>query len=328
MRAARRAVSFAPSNLGFVHLDQHEASLLDTVRAGLRATRKALPPRLFYDARGAHLFERICRTQAYYPTRTEIGILRAQAVAIADAVGRSRSVIEPGAGDMRKIRLLLDALRPYAYAPIDVSGEQLLSEAQMLAHEFPWLRVRAIEGDFADARLAQQLDTPTDKLLFFPGSTIGNFTPDEAAAFLARAREIVGPRGKALVGVDLVKDKDVLERAYNDPEGYTAQFNLNLLIRLNRELGTNFDLTAFEHRAFYDTTLRRIEMHLVSRRAQSIRLGNELIRFAAGESIHTESSYKYQPEGFQQLAASAGFAVRERWLDDKRWFGVFLFSGG
>ena len=130
------------------------------------------------------------------------------------------------------------------------------------------------------------------------------------------------------MGVDLVKDKDVLERAYNDPEGYTAQFNLNLLIRLNRELGTNFDLTAFEHRAFYDTTLRRIEMHLVSRRAQSIRLGNELIRFAAGESIHTESSYKYQPEGFQQLAASAGFAVRERWLDDKRWFGVFLFSGG
>lgn len=326
MKAAYRVVSVAPPNLGVVHLDQREASLLDTVRAGLRAERKSLPPWLFYDARGAHLFERICRTQAYYPTRIEIGILRAQAVAIADAVGRSRSVIEPGAGDMRKIRLLLDTLRPYAYAPIDVSGEQLLNEAQALAHEFPWLRIRAIEGDFADARLARQLDLPTEKLLFFPGSTIGNFTPEAAAAFLARAREIVGPQGKALVGVDLVKDAAVLDLAYNDPEGYTAQFNLNLLVRLNRELGTNFDLSAFDHRAFYAADKQRIEMHLVSRRAQSIRLGSELIRFAAGETIHTESSYKYQSEGFEALAASAGFALRERWLDDKRWFGVFLFA--
>lgn len=326
MRAARRAASVTPTNLSVMHLDAHEASLLETVRAGLRAPRKALPPRLFYDARGAHLFERICRTQAYYPTRTETGILRTQAVGIANAVGRSRSVIEPGAGDMRKIRLLLDALRPYAYVPIDVSGEQLQIESQALAQEYPWLRIRAIEADFADPRLAQHLDTPTDKLLFFPGSTIGNLTPEEAAAFLSRAREIVGPAGKALVGVDLVKDADVLEHAYNDPEGYTAQFNLNLLIRLNRELGTNFDLSAFEHRAFYDAGLQRIEMHLVSRRAQSIRLGSELIRFAPGETIHTESSYKYRPDGFEQLAARAGLHVRERWLDDKSWFGVFLFA--
>lgn len=326
MRAARHAVRNTPSNLSIVHLDPHEASLLDTVRDGLHAARKALPPRLFYDARGAHLFERICRTQAYYPTRTETAILRAQAVAIAEAVGRSRSVIEPGAGDMRKIRLLLDALRPYAYAPIDVSGEQLQIEAQALAQEYPWLRIRAVEGDFADPRLAQQLDTPTDKLLFFPGSTIGNLTPDEAVAFLSRARELVGQSGKALVGVDLVKDVDVLEHAYNDPEGYTAQFNLNLLIRLNRELGTHFDLSAFEHRAFYDAALQRIEMHLVSRRAQSIRLGNELIRFAPGETIHTESSYKYRPDDFAHLAARAGLNLRERWLDDKAWFGVFLFA--
>src|SRR5581483_2260468 len=322
MTLVRHVAYPPPPNLTFVRLDRPTTSILDEVWAGLGADRKWLPARLFYDAAGARLFERISRTEAYYPTRSEIAILTAHAAAIAERVGRHVKVIEPGAGDMRKIRLLLTALRPAAYLPIDVSVEQLIAEARALAHQYAWLRVHAIAGDFNDPALVTSLRGAQGRaLLFFPGSTIGNLHPHEAVAFLRHARSLLGAEAKALVGVDLVKDVEVLNRAYNDPEGYTAQFNLNVLARLNRELKTNFDLSAFEHRAFYDASLQRLEMHLVSRRAQSVRLGEQLIRFAPGESIHTENSYKYRGEQFAELAAQAGFPRAQCWQDPKGWFG-------
>lgn len=326
MRTARREIASTPHNLGFAHLDTDPRSILEEVRTGLLAAHKWLPPHLFYDAAGARLFEQICRTDAYYPTRTEISILRERSAQIAAGAGTRLTVIEPGAGDMRKVRLLLNELRPAAYIPIDVSEEQLIEEALALALGHPWLPVKALVGDFTKADLRPHLPGRPARLLFFPGSTIGNLDPDDAAAFLRRVRDLVGDDGKALVGVDLVKDVAVLDRAYNDPEGHTARFNLNLLVRLNRELATDFEVSAFAHRAFYDAAKQRIEMHLVSRQAQTVKLRGESIRFAAGETIHTENSYKYRIDQFADLAGATGFALRACWRDARDWFGLFLLE--
>jgi len=310
-----------------VDLAPPASSLLAEVLAGLAQPRKRLPAKLFYDARGVELYSRICATQAYYPTRTEREILARHAGEIARAVGGGAVVVEPGAGDMRKIRLLLSELRPRAYVPIDLSLAQLRSEARALAREHPWLQVIALSADFFAPELqARLLREPGRKLVFFPGSTIGNFDRPEALAFLRRTRALAGADGGALIGVDLHKPAQILDQAYNDPEGYTAQFNLNMLARLNREMGADFDVAAFAHRAFYNAAASRIEMHLVSASRQSVSIAGQRFGFEPGETIHTENSYKYAPQVFDELAREAGFASVRIWSGAAGWFGVFLLS--
>jgi dimethylhistidine N-methyltransferase len=325
--ATQTAPPPAPRNLHEIDLAPQLASLQEEVLAGLSGPHKSLPPKLFYDPRGAWLFTRICRTQAYYPTRTETAILSGCAREIAAEAGRISTLLEPGAGDMRKVRLLLPALRPFTYLTIDISMGQLREEARELARELQWLRVIAVCADFHDAALDAVIAAqPARRLLFFPGSTIGNLEPDAAIGFLARARALLGEDGAVLLGVDLRKPAPILNLAYNDPEGYTAQFNLNVLARLNREMGAQFDLSAFAHRAFYNAALGRVEMHLVSRRNQVVHVAGRPVAFAVGETIHTENSYKYLPPQVEEMANAAGFERTRMWSDPARWFGVFLLS--
>jgi dimethylhistidine N-methyltransferase len=301
--------------------------LLAEVVEGLSGTPKALPPKLFYDERGSALFSAICGTAAYYLTRTEETILRGRAREIAEQIGPGCALIEPGAGEMRKVRHLLPALAPRAYAAFDLSRAQLVRSAEELARDFPGLQVYAVHGDYQSGAIERlPLPAAPRRVIFFPGSTIGNFEPSGARTFLARAREVAGRGGGLLIGVDLQKDKAVLDLAYNDPDGYTAAFNLNVLARINRELGANFDLRAFSHLAFYNSAAARIEMHLVSAREQRVRVAGHTFNFAPGGTIHTENSYKYSIGGFQQLAREAGFGRVARWTDEREWFAVFYLA--
>jgi len=322
---ARAALQLEPRNLWIVDLAPAAGSILQEVRDGLSQARKRLPPKLFYDRRGAALFGAICGTQAYYPTRTENAILDRRAVEIAGEIGTDAAIIEFGAGQIEKIRRLLPTLRPTVYAGLDISRDQLVQASSRLALDYPWLAVIAVIGDYS-SELESQLSLPAyaRRVVFFPGSTIGNFEPDQALAFLRRVRAVVGDSGGMLIGVDLQKPAHVLDLAYNDPEGYTAAFNLNLLARLNRELGADFDLAAFEHQAFYNVAGNRIEMHLRSLRSQRVRIGSSVFAFAADETIHTENSYKYTPQGFGQMARAAGFPGVRMWTDPDHLFGVFF----
>jgi L-histidine Nalpha-methyltransferase len=322
---ARAALQPEPGNLWIVDLAPGTESVLQEVCNGLSQAQKQLPPKLFYDRRGAALFEAICNTQAYYPTRTENAILDRRAVEIAREIGPGSAVIEFGAGQIEKIRWLLPSLRPAVYAALDISRHQLVQASARLALDCPWLAVIAVIGDYG-SQLESELSLPVGarRVVFFPGSTIGNFEPEQAKAFLQRARALVGGTGGVLIGVDLQKQAHVLDLAYNDPEGYTAAFNINLLARLNRELGADFDLAAFEHRAFYNVARNRIEMHLRSSHRQRVRIGSRVFGFAAGETIHTENSYKYTPQGFGHMARAAGFRGMRTWTDPQRLFGVFF----
>ena len=314
-----------PRNLSVVDLAPPPATILQDVCDGLSRPQKQLPPKLFYDRRGAQLFTAICSTQAYYPTRTENAILDRRAPEIAGEIGTAAAIIEFGAGEVEKIRRLLPSLHPAVYAALDLSHEQLLRSTGRLALDYPWLDVVAVIGDYgADLQSRLSLLAYARRIVFFPGSSIGNFEPEQAQAFLERARDFVGARGGVLIGVDLVKDASVLNLAYNDPEGYTAAFNLNLLTRLNRELGADFDLSAFFHEAFYNASRSRIEMHLRCMRAQRVRIASRLIMFDAGETIHTENSYKYTPDSFTRVARAAGFHAARLWIDPAAWFGVFF----
>ena len=304
------------------------ASVLDTefgcaMRAGLRMEPKCVSPKYFYDERGSQLFDQICELPEYYPTRTEFSILESSAAAIAERIGKHAEIIEFGAGSLTKVRVLLDALdEPLRFLPIDISGEHLESAAEDLRIDFPDIDVEPIAGDYT-----RKLDLPDraadvgKRVGFFPGSTLGNFSPDDALAFLTRAARLLRGGG-LLIGVDLVKSPAVLHAAYNDAQGVTAKFNLNLLRRANRELGTDFDLDGFEHYAFYNAPCQRIEMHLVSRREQVVILGDERFGFREGEALHTESSYKFTNEGLATLAAKAGFGKGECWTDPERLFSV------
>jgi dimethylhistidine N-methyltransferase len=324
MKQAAR-IARQPRNLWVVDLAPRVESIALEVVRGLESTSKRLPPKLFYDQRGAELFTRICDTQAYYPTRTENGILDRRAQEIAAAIGSSSAIIEFGAGEMQKIRRLLPSVQPAVYAALDIARDQLLRASAELALDYPWLAVYAVVGDYHTA-LETELSLPANvrRVVFFPGSTIGNFEPHEAQAFLARARDLVGDAGGMLIGVDLRKPVERLNIAYNDPEGHTAAFNLNLLTRLNRELGADFDLSAFAHEAFYNEDQGRIEMHLRSLREQHVRIGPRVFFFAAGETIHTENSYKYTPESFAAMARAAGFSGNRMWTDPEHLFGVFF----
>jgi dimethylhistidine N-methyltransferase len=317
------------NNVRFFDFKPAPADFLADVREGLSAPRKWLPPKYFYDAKGSRLFDAICTTPEYYPTRTETAILRDNAAAIAEAVGPACILIEPGAGSLDKVRRLLDELRPSAFLPIDISGEHLLAAAEALAADYPTLEVRAVCMDYMQglAGLAQgDVLPPGRRVVFFPGSTIGNFEPSEAVDFLGQVAALVAPDGGLLIGVDLKKDPDVLHRAYNDSAGYTREFNLNLLYRMNGELGADFPPDRFRHYAFYNVSLGRIEMHLVSRGAQAIRLGTELYAFGDGESIHTESSYKYAEDEFPALAERAGLRPVKAFVDPERLFSVHYFE--
>jgi dimethylhistidine N-methyltransferase len=321
--AARR-----PANVTVISLGSGGEIDADEVIAGLARESKHLSPKLFYDARGSELFNAICKTDAYYPTRTERGILAGHADALAQAVGPDCVVFEFGPGDMSKVRLLLPRLLPSAYFGIDIAEAQLITAAETLAFEYPWLEVFAVCADFG-VELAGQLPLPPGRrrVVFFPGSTIGNFEPDDARAFLGLLARMVRADGGAIVGVDFQKQTALLDRAYNDPEGLTRAFNLNVLTRLNREVGADFDERRFQHHAFYNESLQRVEMYLVSMVSQVVHLAGRPIRFEAGESIHTENSYKYTPQSFAALASEAGFAAHRLWTDARDYFGVYFLSG-
>ena len=291
--------------------------------AGLQQRPKSVSPKFFYDATGSALFEQICELPEYYPTRTEIGILTTHAQAIARCIGPRAEIVEFGAGSLRKLRLLLDALdTPLRYTPIDISGEHLLDAAATLRRERPQLDVLPVVADFSGTlSLPSAPERAASRVGFFPGSSIGNFAPDEALRLLQRmATWLAG--GGLLIGVDLVKDPAELHAAYNDAAGVTAAFNLNLLARANRELGADFELARFAHYAFYNPLVRRIEMHLVSRGAQTVRVAGEHFEFTDGESLHTENSYKYTVDGFRALAREAGFTPEAVWCDAAQRFAV------
>ena len=289
------------------------------VVAGLSRPQKALPPKYFYDDAGSRLFERICRLPEYYVTRAELALTRAHLASIARFAGKGCELIEYGSGESLKTRLLIRALRPAAYLPIDISEAALRGARERLSREFPWLQIIPVTGDFS--RPIALPRPRARRAVYFPGSTIGNLTPEEAHAFLWMTR---GQAARMLVGVDLRKDANVLHAAYNDTRRVTAAFNLNLLARINRELGADFELKRFAHYAFYNAALGRIEMHLISLRAQSVRIGEHRFAFEPGESIHTENSYKYTIEGFRALAAQAGFTAQRTWTDRK---GLFALHG-
>ena len=302
------------------HADDFEAE----VRRGLSQPRKTLPTKFLYDRQGSALFEQITELPEYYPTRTELAILRAYLPEIAALVGPEALVLEFGSGSGLKTRLLLQHLdRPIAYVPVDISRAALADSGQALSREFPGLEVLPVLADFSQRlRLPMHSQEEQKRLVFFPGSTIGNFTPDDAAHFLGRCSKLCGPGGGLLVGTDLQKSADILEPAYDDAAGVTAAFNLNLLTRVNRELGGTFDLEAFTHRAIYDQEAGRIEMHLVSQKAQTVSLGEARYAFEEGESILTEYSHKYTLEGFAALAARGGWAVKQVWTDPEQLFSV------
>jgi dimethylhistidine N-methyltransferase len=296
--------------------------------AGLSAARKTLPCKWLYDAEGAALFEAITRLPEYYPTRTELRILRESGSDIARAVGPGAAVVEFGPGDGAKAVQLLDALcAPAAYLPVDIAPEWLEAAASRVASAFPGLRVRPVVADFTRPfELAGRADGGVRLLGFFPGSTIGNFEPDDAVTFLRRTRSTLGGGAYMLLGVDLIKEVGLLEAAYDDSAGVTAAFNLNLLARLNRELGADFDLSSFSHRAVWNAERERIEMHLVARRMQTVSVAGRRFRFASGETIHTENSHKYRPERLRTMAEGAGWRAAETWTDPDGLFSVWLLA--
>ena len=291
---------------------------------GLTRPQKLISPKYFYDEKGSELFDAICEQPEYYPTQTEIGIMRDNIAEIAAVVGPRASVIEFGSGASIKIRILLSHLHEVAaYVPVDVSREFLVRSADILAADYPDLEILPVAADFTKPfALPSPKIMPERNLVFFPGSTIGNFWPDSAVSLLKVMREEAGEGGALLIGVDLVKDKAVLERAYDDDAGYTERFNLNMLAHLNRRFGADFDPAAYRHRSIYNETLNRIEMHLVSERDQTIHVGDAVIPVAAGEYILSECSHKYTLETFSEMAALAGFRVDRVWTDADDLFSV------
>lgn len=293
------------------------------VLAGLTGEAKTLPAWLFYDATGARLFEAICELPEYYVTRTEMSILESHAAEIAEMAGAHTALIEYGSGAGTKVRYLLDRLRdPAAYVPVDISREQLDEVAALRRAQYPHIRIAPVCADFSHPFELPALPARARRVAFYPGSTIGNFHPTEAAAFLHRVRHTVGPSGALILGVDRSKDAAVLHAAYNDSAGVTARFNLNILRRINRELGATFDISKFRHNAFFNEEAGRIEMHLESTCAQTVLVDGTPIAFAAGETIHTECSYKYDEARLDSVVRAAGFEVQKLWTDANDWFWV------
>ncbi len=300
----------------------------DEVLDGLSKSPRQLPYKFFYDQRGAQLFQEICDLPEYYITRTEIEILRLHGADMAKALGPQVELIGLGTGAGTKTRILLEELHnPAVYVPIDISKEQLEQSSARFREMFPTLQVLPVCVDYLEPfELPLPRRLSSRSVIYFPGSTIGNFEPEIASELLARLVDVAGDGGGLLIGVDLQKDRDVLERAYNDAAGVTAQFNKNLLVRINRELEANFDLNRWQHHAIYSPSEGRIEIYLISDKEQTVHIGAREFQFRAGEEILTEYSYKHTIAGFIELARKAGFHFEQVWTDDARWFGVFYFT--
>ncbi len=318
---------------GRIHFfDYHPpvADIREEVLAGLSRRPKRVAPKYFYDQRGSQLFDAITEAPEYYPTRTEVDILESNGSQIADFLGNDCMLMELGSGSSRKIRVLLDALQPAAYVPLDISRSHLLDAATSLAQDYPELEVYAACTDYSSDFELPELPADLPRAAFFPGSSIGNFEPEEAGQLLKRVGRHLGEGGKLLIGVDLKKDKAKLDAAYNDAGNVTAAFNLNLLERINRELEADFRLECFEHLAFFNEDAGRVEMHLRSTREQQVSVAGQPIRFAEGESLHTENSYKYSVEEFQALAEDSGYQAETVWTDEGQLFSVHClrYRGG
>ncbi len=310
-----------------IQTQQEKNFLVQELLLGLNRSPKTINPKFFYDERGSGLFDQITHLPEYYPTRTETRILQDNADAIANCVGRDAVWIEPGAGSCDKVRYLLGSVQPAAYIPQDISREFLCRTAAELALAFPWLKIQLSIGDFSDGIVLPESMPEGRRIIFYPGSTIGNFEPSEAIQFLQSMRELAGGDGGLVIGVDLEKDPRILNAAYNDAAGVTAEFNRNILRHVNRLLESNIVPENFAHRAFYNAQKHRIEMHLVCTEAHTVDVnGCDQLHFHEGESIHTEDSYKYTIEGFSELAESAGFTLKNSWMDDNKLFSVHYFD--
>lgn len=320
-----------PTKESKVALHDHAAPrthMRDEVMEGLRATRKHISPKYLYDETGSELFDRICALDEYYPTRTELGIMSQYIGDMVKALGQNCRLIEFGSGSSMKTRMLLDHIEEAnSYVPLDISRDYLFKIAGRLAAQYPNIKIEPVCADFTRTLdLPRPERQPRRRVVYFPGSTIGNFTLHEAVAILKEAARIVGPGGGLLLGGDLRKDPSVITPAYNDAEGVTARFNLNVLARFNRELNANFEVDQFWHHAFYTPREGRVEMHLVSRRDQRVRLGGEEFFFQEGESIHTECSHKFTRKHLEKLAAEAGFKLVHHWTDEQSYFSVNYFT--
>ncbi len=304
-----------------------DSSFARDVIAGLTTRPKRLPPKYFYDETGAQLFEDITALPEYYPTRCELELLRERAPDMARFFPPGAALIEFGSGSSKKVRILLAAARTIAaYVPVDISSQMLIQEAEELRRDYPRLAVLPVEADFTQPFALPPATSGMVHTGFFPGSTIGNFEPHEACAFLRHAGRMLGRGASLIIGVDLVKDASILNAAYNDEAGITAKFNLNLLTRINRELGADFDLASFSHHAFYNSERHRIEMHLASKKRQKVRVAGRVIEFRAGETIHTENSYKYSLEAFAALARGSGWNPIAAWTDAGANFSIHALA--
>lgn len=312
--------------------DEHpaDADVLDEIHEGLSRLQKRLPSKYFYDECGSALFDRITELPEYYVPRTEQAIMRDHLQDIAEALGERVLLVELGSGSSLKVRLLLDVLkRPAGYVPVDISREHMQNAAQAISADYPDLPVTPVCADFMQSfELPALGGNAARPVTYFPGSTIGNFEPPMASRLLRVIAGTLGPGGRLLIGFDLRKDKSLLESAYNDSAGITAAFNLNMLTRLNREFGADFDTGHFRHRAFFNDDLGRIEMHLVSVVEQQATVDGRRYSFRAGETIHTENSYKHTPESFAEIAAHANMKPLSTWTDENDWFCVMLLEVG
>lgn len=313
-------------------LEADEAAIYefrDDVLRGLSGEEKSVPSKYFYDEEGSRLFEEICKLPEYYPTRTELSILQQDGAEMANLLGRECLLIEYGSGSTCKTRLLLNQIaEPAGYVPIDIAREQLQESSEALAREYPNLPVRPLCADFTGDIELPRNAAGKRKVVYFPGSTIGNLTPGEAVALLRRTARLCGPQGGLLIGVDQKKEPSVLTRAYNDDAGVTAAFNANILKRINRELGADFQIEQFWHHAFYNPKESRIEMHLVSRQDQWAAVAGHSFFFSEGETLRTEYSYKYSQRGLQGLALAAGFSIQQVWTDPHNYFCVAYWTVG
>lgn len=303
-----------------------QSDFLEAVKRGLAGQPKCIAPKFFYDQRGSELFDAICQTPEYYQTRTEVSILQDNARQIAELIGPDCVLVELGSGASEKVRLLFEALEPASYLGIDISKDFLLLSTERLARDYPWLEVHAVCADFSHHLKLPEHFRSEQMVAFFPGSSIGNFEPEQAERFLRQVSAAVGVSGKLLIGVDLKKDRNILENAYNDAAGITAQFNLNLLTRMQKELGALVDTSMFTHRSIYNEEYGRIEMYLVSQCKQWIEIDGVKYEFDRAETIHTENSYKYTLTEFADISNEAGFTVEQVWTDKKEFFSVQLLT--
>ena len=310
----------------FYDYEPDQADMASEVLAGLQQKPKRVSPKYFYDAHGSQLFEQITELEEYYLTRTEMALFDAHLPEIAQALGEQVCLIEYGSGSSKKIRKLLESISPKAYVPVDISNQHLQENATALHQDFAHLDVFAVCADITEAFALPPAVADLKKVGFFPGSSIGNFDPDLALDFLRNVHKVVGVGGAMVIGVDRKKPVNVLENAYNDAAGVTAAFNLNMLSHLNEKLDANFDVSGFEHDARYSEEQGCIQMFLRSVEEQQVQVGSISVEFAEAEELHTENSYKYHPQEFNDLCAKAGFAVERHWTDAREWFSLYLLS--